>query len=172
MIVMVMLPIPAVKFKGSSMSDFILSSPDFKTESVIPKLFTCLGTNISPTLNWRGAPSQTQSYALSVTDPDAPGGNFIHWVIYNIPKECHALPQNIPTTPRLDNHSLQGPNDFGTVGYKGPCPPPGETHRYVFTLYAVDQRLTLPPQATFLAMLEALKGHILAKAQLVALFTK
>ena len=105
----------AIKFK--------LSSPAFADSGLIPKKFTCQGENVSPELNWREAPASTRSFALIMDDPDAPGGVFTHWLVWNIPPQTNSFAEgNGPT-------GTQGENDFGKSGYRGPCPPAG-THRY------------------------------------------
>src|SRR5215831_4960318 len=107
----------------------------------VPKKFTCDGEDKSPPLTWRSRPDGTKALALTVTDPDAPGGAFTHWVLYNLPADANGLPEGVPKEAQLSNGSLQGKSDFGRVGYGGPCPPPGGPHRYVFTLYALDVKL-------------------------------
>ncbi len=154
------------------MENFTLTSPHFKEGSSIPKKHTCTGDDTSPELNWKGAPQNTKSFALTVVDPDAPRGDFIHWVIYNIPKTDHQLPSHFTKKETLENGTMQGMSDFGTLGYGGPCPPKPRTHRYFFTLYALDCELSLKPGATYAQLIEAIKGHELTKATLMGTFAQ
>src|SRR5579864_1382657 len=114
---------------------FKLTSPDFADGAAIPEKFTCKGANISPALAWSGAPVGTQTYALMVTDPDAPGGTFTHWIVFDIPRNLEGLKQDASGGQRAD--LKQGRNDFGKIGYGGPCPPSG-VHHYIFKLYALS----------------------------------
>jgi Raf kinase inhibitor-like YbhB/YbcL family protein len=109
-----------------------LKSEDFVDSSSIPSEFTCDGRNISPQLSWEDVPEETKSFALSVTDPDAPGGTWIHWLVYGISKELRKIER-----ASLPEGAREVVNDFGRMSYGGPCPPSG-THRYFFTIYALD----------------------------------
>ena len=95
-----------------------------------------------------GLPDSTQFIALIADDPDAPGQTFVHWVIYNIPADSSGLPPGVPKNNTLDDGSLQGNNNFGRIGYNGPCPPPGNPHRYFFKVYVLDTKLSLKSGAT------------------------
>jgi len=148
-----------------------LSSAAFAPGKSIPDDFSCKGRNISPALAWAGAPDKTVSYALIVDDPDAPGGIFVHWVIYNIPAISKGLPQEVPPNPSFDDGTAQGRNSGNRQYYQGPCPPSG-THRYFFKLYALDTRLDLPPGATADQVRKAMQGHILAQGELMGTFSK
>ncbi len=129
---------------------------------------SCPGlANLSPALAWDAPPAATRSFALLVTDPDAPMGVFTHWLLWNLPPETRSLPESVPKRPQLANAARQGRNDFGKVGYSGPCPPRGSVHHYVFALYALDAALTLPPGITRQQLLQALQGHVLATGQLI-----
>lgn len=152
--------------------DFSLTSPSFSNLGIIPKKHSRLGDNSSPELIWKNPPESTKSFALAIVDPDAPGGDFIHWVIYNIPPESHSLSSEMVQDPILENGTMQGINDFGTVGYGGPCPPPPKTHAYVFTLYALDSILPLGPKAFYDELHDAMKDHILSQVSLTGYFTK
>lgn len=145
-----------------------LTSTSFS--ATIPARYaSCPGqANLSPALAWDAPPPATRSFALLVTDPDAPMGAFTHWLLWNLPPNTRALPESLPTQPQLPTGALQGRNDFGRIGYGGPCPPAGATHRYVFDLYALDTTLTLPPGATKPQLLHALQGHVLASGQLIS----
>jgi|ERR1039458_730677 Raf kinase inhibitor-like YbhB/YbcL family protein len=149
-----------------------LSSTDFKDGSQIPAKFTCSGEGFSPQLTWSAPPAKTASLALIVTDPDAPRGTWVHWVLYNLPAGTRALPEGLPALGQLPDGALQGRNDFGEIGYGGPCPPPGSPHHYVFTLYALDAKLNLPVGEKQAQVEAAMKGHILASGRLVGLFQR
>lgn len=144
-----------------------LRSPSFS--GTIPERFaSCSGqAGNSPALVWAAPPAGTRSFTLIVTDPDAPFGTFVHWLLWNLPPDMRSLPEGVPTQPQLPSGARQGRNGFGKLGYAGPCPPGRSTHRYVFDLYALDTTLTLPPGAGKKALLDALQGHILAAGQLI-----
>ena len=148
-----------------------LVSPGFGDGQMIPQANTCDGRDSSPELQWSAVPDETRSLALIVDDPDAPGGTFTHWVLYNLPPDRHEITENMPQDETLPNGARQGVNDFGKTGYGGPCPPSG-THRYYFTLYALDTELDLPPGATKDALLEAMTNHILAKGQVMGKYKR
>lgn len=116
----------------------------FEHGAMIPKVHTCDGDDLSPPISWYGAPDETASFALVMDDPDAPGGTFTHWIIYNLPPDVHELEKIVPIEKNLDNGAIQGKNDFGKYGYRGPCPPKGETHRYYFRIFALKKKL--PPE--------------------------
>lgn len=149
-----------------------LSSSAFKEGDKIPVKYTCVGQDVSPPLEWSQPPSGTQAFALILDDPDAPGGVFTHWVIFNILSDSRKLPEAIPTQAQLPDGALQGKNDFGRVGYGGPCPPPGRPHRYQFTLYAVDQSLDLKAGVSKKQLLSAMEGHVLAQGQLTGTYQR
>lgn len=151
---------------------FELTSSAFKEGERIPDRHTCEGDDLSPPLHWSVPPAATKSFALIADDPDAPGGMWVHWVIYNLSLDLRGLPEGIPAKDHWLNGALQGLTDFKRVGYGGPCPPPGKPHRYYFKLYALDAVLTLKPRATKNQVLEACKGHVLAEAQLMGLFSR
>ncbi len=143
-----------------------LTSPEFREGELVPRKFTCQGSDVSPTLAWEGVPAATKSFALIVDDPDAPGGSFVHWVIYAIPASAGGLSEGVPARKSLDTGARQGVNDFGKVGYAGPCPPPGSPHRYDFKLYALDAELGLGAGASKSDLERAMRGHVLAEARL------
>ncbi len=141
-----------------------LGSTAFHDGEHIPKQYSCDGKDISPPLAWTDVPEDTQSFALICDDPDAPGGTWVHWVLYTIPASETALQEGLPASPTLENGARQGLNDFGNTGYGGPCPP-GGTHRYFFTLYALDTPLERDPGLSKTELLSEMNGHILAKAE-------
>jgi Raf kinase inhibitor-like YbhB/YbcL family protein len=138
------------------------------TAGQIPPKFTCNGTGISPQLAWSAPPAATRTLALLVTDPDAPGGTFVHWVLYDLPATQRELPEQLPQQNQLADGAHQGRNDFGQIGYGGPCPPGRSPHRYVFALYALNTPLNLPTGATKAQVESAMQGHILARGELIA----
>jgi len=149
-----------------------LKSSAFKNSEYIPKKYTGEGPDISPELSWSNAPAKTEQFALICDDPDAPGGDWVHWVIYDIPPEVFSLDEGIPGNAVLANGIKQGRNDFGSTGYGGPMPPHGKPHRYLFTLYALDSQLTRSPQMTKAELLRTIQGHILEKAELLGLYKR
>ena len=149
---------------------FELKSQAFQAGDRIPTKYTCEGADVSPPLRWNDPPRGTRSIVLIADDPDAPVGDWVHWVIFNLPENQRDLPEGVPTQETFPNGARQGLNDFINVGYGGPCPPPGKPHRYYFKLYALDGMLDLKPRATKAKVLEACKGHILAEAQLMGQF--
>jgi Raf kinase inhibitor-like YbhB/YbcL family protein len=147
-----------------------LTSSSFEADAALPAKYTCDGTNVSPALAWNDPPAATKAFALIVDDPDAPGKTFVHWVIYDIPGTARMLPEGVPNGAKLDDGSQQGKNDHGKTGYSGPCPPKGVVHHYFFKLYALDAKTNLKPQATKPELVQAMKGHILAEADLIGRF--
>lgn len=160
---------PAISAQeGAAMSPtaaFAVSSAAFANGAEIPRRHSCDGADVSPALTWQGAPAGTQSLALIADDPDAPVGTWTHWLLWNIPPKATLLPEDQPKTDSLDNGARQGLNDFGRIGYGGPCPPPGKPHRYFFRLYALDARLDLKAGSPRAGLEAALKPHILAEAE-------
>jgi len=142
-----------------------LTSTAFQEAEPIPARYTCEGQDVSPPLKWSGAPAGTKSFALIADDPDAPVGTWVHWVVYDLPADTSELPENVARTQTVSGNAKQGLNDFGRLGYGGPCPPPGKPHRYFFKLYALDGPLGLKPGATKNAVETVMAGHILAQAQ-------
>ena len=149
-----------------------LTSSSFSAQGDIPSQFTCEGTDSSPELTWKNAPSGTKTFALIVHDPDAPrAGGFTHWVAYNIPANVTHIDQRAPKTEKLPDGGIQGRNDFGQIGYRGPCPPSG-THRYYFYLYALDTELKLQPGAIKDELERAMKSHVLERTELMGKYKK
>lgn len=144
---------------SSPTSSMKLSSSAFTTE--IPSMYTCDGENINPPLTISEVPAGTLSLALIVDDPDAPGGTWVHWLVWNIDSTTTEIAENsVPASV------TQGTNDFGNAAWGGPCPPSG-THRYFFKLYALDSKLELSSTAKKADLLDAMQGHILQEAELV-----
>ena len=149
---------------------FRLTTTAFQVGGVIPKKFTCDGPDLSPTLTWTDPPAETQGFALIMDDPDAPAGTWVHWLLYDLPSGTRGLPEGIAKDRRLPDGSHQGRNDFGKIGYNGPCPPRGAVHRYYFRLYALNRRTDLGPGASRSELEHAMKDHILAQTELVGRF--
>jgi len=158
----------ASNVKGGTMN---LTSTSFQGNQ-IPAKFTCNGAGISPQLSWSEPPAGTASFTLIVTDPDAPGRTFVHWVIYDLPAETRELLEGMPGLGQLTNGSRQGHNDFGEIGYGGPCPPGNSAHHYHFALYALDAKLNLPTGAARAQVEAAMQGHILARGKLIGLYQR
>jgi hypothetical protein len=139
---------------------------------MIPKQFTCDGTDVSPALEWSGAPENTKSFSLIADDPDAPVGTWVHWVLYDLPADAKQLAEGVPKDEQLANGARQGRSDFRRMGYGGPCPPPGPAHRYFFKLYALDAQLNLKAGASKADVEKAMAGHILAQASLMGRYQR
>ncbi len=152
-------------------SGMALVSTAFGEGELIPRKYSLYGENVSPDLSWDKAPQGTRSFALICRDPDAPGGTFVHWVLFNIPDTVKRLPEGLGRELTLPGFGVQGRNSFHRVGYDGPKPPSG-THRYFFDLYALDTRLALDQSATADRLLAAVKGHVQAQASLMGTYTR
>ncbi len=141
-----------------------VESRAFKEGEVIPVRYTCDGVDISPPISWSEVPEGTKSFVIIMDDPDAPIGTFTHWIVYDIPGNIRDLPEAFPKADQV-NSIRQGVNDFGYVGYGGPCPPKGHGfHRYFFKIYALDvESLGLPPKATRRQVEERMNGHVLGE---------
>jgi len=153
-------------------SSLRITSTAFSEGASIPDIFTCTSRNVSPPLQWKGVPEKTKSLVLICDDPDAPRKTWVHWVIYDLPPKLAGLPEGVPKTAKLPSGGVQGTNDFHKIGYDGPCPPRGGAHRYFFKLFALDATLNLKPGATKAAVVKAMKGHVLAKAQLMGKYKR
>ena len=156
---------------GGKKMEIKIKSTAFEEGGMIPKQYTCDGTDISPPLAWSSVPNGTKSIALICDDPDAPMGTWVHWVLFNLPADMKELPEGVPPQKTLENGSIQGMNDFRKIGYGGPCPPSG-THRYYFKLYALDTEMNLEPGITKRELLKAMEGHILAEGQLMGKYKR
>jgi len=152
--------------QGFSMS-LSLESHSFESNTNIPSPYTCEGDDHSPPLKWQGVSSDTKSYVLMVDDPDAPGGLWNHWVLFNIPANVNELSEG----NEKPEGAISGKNSWGLTGYRGPCPPSG-THRYVFKLYALDNLLNLDDTANEQDVLKAMKDHIISNDELVGVYSK
>ena len=148
------------------MDEFTLASSVFEDGEAIPSRHTCEGSDVSPPLAWTAPPDATTSVALVVDDPDAPGGTFTHWLAWGIDPDAGALAEG-------EGAPVEGRNDFGSSGYRGPCPPPGHgPHRYSFRLHALDGELDLQPGAEKAELERALEGRTLAVAELLGTYER
>ena len=149
-----------------------LTSSSFVNGQAIPVTHTGDGANASPPLAWTNAPAGTKAFALICDDPDAPGGSWVHWVLYDLPPEMSSLAGGAEKTESVLGSAKQGMTDFHKVGYWGPAPPPGAPHRYFYRLYALDQPSGLGARATKKQLLAAIEGHVLGKAELVGTYRR
>jgi Raf kinase inhibitor-like YbhB/YbcL family protein len=149
-----------------------LTTTAFTPGGDIPARFTCDGDDVSPALRWEGVPEGTRSFALVMDDPDAPRGTWQHWLLYHLPPATRDLPEDMPADESLPSGARQGRNDFGKPGYGGPCPPAGPAHRYYFRLYALDVVPDVKAGATRSALDRAIRGHILAEAELMGRYRR
>lgn len=149
-----------------------ISSPVFEDGEKISVKYTCDGEDISPPLSIDDVPPEAESMAVVVDDPDAPGGVFDHWIIWNIPPGTESIPEGVPTQDVVDSlkGARQGQNGFGEVGYRGPCPPPGPPHNYRFKIYALDTDIDLNPGMKKEDLEREIQGHVLTEDQVVGVF--
>ncbi|PYS23349.1 MAG: YbhB/YbcL family Raf kinase inhibitor-like protein [Acidobacteria bacterium] len=148
-----------------------LTSAAFKEGQPIPRQYTCDGVNVSPPLEWTGVPKTAKTVAIVADDPDAPAGTWVHWVVYDLPAENIGVVENLPATESLKAGGFQGKNDFGKIGYGGPCPPSG-THRYFFKVYALDAEVSLNAGATKADLEKAMQGHIVGQGELMGTYQR
>jgi Raf kinase inhibitor-like YbhB/YbcL family protein len=169
---------PAAQETGA-MPKFTLTSTDFTeggtlANSQVFNEFGCKGANVSPALAWSGAPAGTQSFALLMHDPDAPtGSGWWHWVVYNIPPGTGSLAAGAgdPKKGLMPKGAVQGRTDYGSVGYGGPCPPPGKPHHYNFRLYALKvPKLEVPEGASAALIGFNVRAQALGEAQLTGMY--
>ena len=146
-----------------------VASSSFENNDYIASEYSCNGKDISPEIHWKYRGS-AESFALICEDPDAPGGTFIHWVVYNIPGSYVNLAKGFPKSGAPDG-IIQGRNDFGETGYNGPCPPGGKVHHYVFTVYALDVKIT-DRNLSAGGLKKAMQGHIQGSASVTGLFKR
>jgi hypothetical protein len=157
---------------GDNTAKLEIKSDAFEEGSFIPKKYTCDGANVSPPLSWSSVPAGTKSLALVCDDPDAPAGTWVHWVIFGLSPETVTLPEDIPKKMSVLGRAKQGINDFGKLGYGGPCPPRGNAHRYFFKIYALDTQPDLNAGVTKQELLKAMEGHIIGKGQLIGRYQR
>jgi Raf kinase inhibitor-like YbhB/YbcL family protein len=146
--------------------DFELTSTAFEEGKPIPRKYSCDGDNVSPPLSWSSPPDGTRSLALILHDPDAPSGDFTHWVGWNIDPDAGGLEEG-------EHPAAEGANGFGENGYGGPCPPPGHgVHRYQHELFALDARLDLEPESSREQLEDAMENHVLGGAELIGTYER
>ena len=168
---------PVVTSAQSAPVALAVTSPSLVAGQPVPRQHTADGENISPAIQWTGAPSTTRSFAVVCDDPDVPiPGGFVHWVVYNIPGTATGLPENLPIDPAAPMPAaiagtVQGLSGFKRPIYRGPAPPPGKPHHYHFTVYALDVA-GLAPGLTKAQLVEAMQGHIVAQGELVATYER
>lgn len=144
----------------------VLEAP-FEPSQPIPVVHTCDGKDESPEISWTGTPTAAKTFALIVEDPDAPVGTWVHWVVWDIEVPTNTLP------PGTKGVGVEGKNDFGKLGWGGPCPPKGPAHRYFFRLYALDvDKLPLPEGATRAELEAAMKGHVVARGETMGTYAR
>jgi Raf kinase inhibitor-like YbhB/YbcL family protein len=162
------------KVSSTTAHALAITSSAFTNDAPIPAQFTCDGADQSPALQWEEGPDNTASFALIVEDPDAPGGTFIHWVLFDVPSSTHGLPQGVPKDPTLATPpgAKQGRTSFKAIGYGGPCPPKGKPHHYHFILFALDTKLGLEPGATRDQVMDAMRGHEVARGELIGTYAR
>jgi hypothetical protein len=156
----------------STTSRLVLTSSVFQDGGAIPTRHTGQGEDLSPPLAWTGAPVTTRTFALICDDPDAPGGTWLHWLLWNLPADAVELGEGVPPRPELPSGARQGLNDGGDLGYGGPLPPPGKPHRYVFHLHALDTSINLPPGINRSDLETAMEGHVLARGTLMGIYER
>jgi len=143
-----------------------ITSPAFIEGQMIPSIYTCEGENINPPLEFNGVNQKATGLVLIMDDPDSPGGTWDHWVVWNIPATTMKIKER-----ELPSGAVEGANSFGKIGYGGPCPGSGK-HRYVFKLYVVNTKLSLPQGSKKIQVEQAIQGHILDQCQLTGLYQK
>lgn len=155
--------------QAAGVSPISVESRSFKNNSYIPSRFTADGANFSPALQWSKGGPATKSYCLICNDPDAPNGNWVHWVAYDIPSTIETLTENASVTA---HNFRQGVNSFSKVGWNGPAPPAGKVHRYVFTVFALDTLLGNIGQPTDSDLKNRIVGHVLSSGMIVGLYRR
>jgi Raf kinase inhibitor-like YbhB/YbcL family protein len=182
---MLLLPLAALVLLGASSPDepsdvstkpetaeLTLTSKDFGADAPIPVEHTCDGPDRSPGLEWNGVPKETKAFAIIAEDPDAPKGTFLHWIVWNIPDAARAFDGGVPIKAKLGDGTIQGKNDFDRVGYAGPCPPKGSTHKYVFRILALGDRLEATEDTPTDEVLKAAKKAAIADAKLTGSYER
>ena len=149
-----------------------ITSSAFSAGKPIPTKFTGQGMNVSPNLAWSGAPASVKSFVLVCDDPDAPGGTWVHWTMWNIPPSTTTLSEGVTSEAILADGSLQGITSSGRSGYAGPMPPKGNAHHYYFRMYALDTLLNLDASASRAQLDSAMQGHVLAQGQLMGTYQR
>ncbi len=157
--------------KGDDNMEIEIKSRSFNAGEIIPAKYTCDGENVSPQLSWTCSVEGVKTFAVIVEDPDAPSGIFTHWIVYNIQAKINSLMENSTPSKNLPDEVLMGTNDFGRIGYGGPCPPSG-THRYFFKVYGLDSAVHLDTGATIREVMKKMEGHIIARGELMGKYRR
>lgn len=161
--------------KGDTTMTIGITSSAFEQGQPIPQRYSGEGQNISPPLSWDNVPSKAKTLVLTMEDPDAPSGTFIHWVLYDLPAQTSGLAENVPHQATVSNleGAKQGPNSAGKIGYTGPKPPIGHgRHRYFFRIHALDAALNIAPGATAEQLRQAMAGHVIAEGELMGTYER
>lgn len=157
---------------GKEASEIMKITSVFSNGERIPEKYTCDGEDVSPPLKIEQAPGETTELALIMYDPDAPIGTFYHWLLYSIPPDIHELPENIPKD-KVTEYGVQGVNDFGNIGYGGPCPPHGHgRHRYYFLIIALREKIGLEPGASINDLMKNIRGKIIGYGVLMGTYSR
>ena len=148
-----------------------IKSNSFQNEEFIPSKYTCDGMDFSPQLEWSGFPISTMCFALIFNDPDAPSGNWIHWVVANIPAAIQHFDENYKIAESSAKGIIAGINDFKLYEYHGPCPP-GGIHHYYFRIYALDALLDVKKGVTSGELMKMMQGHVLSEGSLIGKYSR
>lgn len=159
---------PTLSIAAEKPAVFSLTTNAFLDTGALPVLYTCDGKDISPQFSWNNPPAKTKSFTFVMSDPDAPNGTFYHWLIYNIPNRINELKEG----EQLPISTLVAKNDFGKLHYNGPCPPKGTIHKYVYTLYALDDKIRPLSPGDGKQLLSAIERHVIAKAELTSVYSR
>lgn len=169
--ILTFIPLMSQTKKKVDKTEMKVTSSAFNNGEMIPAKYTFDGLNVSPPLSWSNAPAGAKSFALINDDPDAPIGDWVHWIVYNIPPDITGFKENMPNDKSFRDGMMHGTNDFKQPGYLGPSPPSG-THRYYFKIYALDTMLKIAPGATKKELLAAIEKHILAEGCLTGKYKR
>lgn len=148
-----------------------LSSPAFASGEEIPVRYTREGENISPPLVWSTPPPGTKSFVIVCDEFNAPAGNVVHWIVYNVPGTANGLPERLPVQDPLPNGARQGLNDFNRSGYTGPMALAAGTHRYLFQVFALNAMIPAKASMTRPELIRAIESHVISRGRLIGTFT-
>lgn len=159
---------PAAESRPTTEEDemsLAVTSPAFGEGETVPQQYTCDGADVAPPLELSGVPSESAELALIMEDPDAPGGTFVHWVLWGVDGSVTSFPEG-----GVPDGAVHGRTSFGRDRYGGPCPPPGDPHRYIFTVYALSASPDLAPGASADELRTAIEGSTLAEGSLTGMY--
>ena len=157
------------------MDRFVVSSTSFSANQPIPRKYTAEGENVSPHISWTSVPKETKQFVLFCEDPDTGRPDpWIHWLLYHIPPEVRSLPEGAAKGDRLKGvpQAVQGKNSWNTIGYRGPQPPPGKPHRYIYRVYALSEAVQIPPEADKAQVMEKIGSVTLGMGELIATYRR